>query len=86
MVTDEIPPGDPNGVPDDTHAELENVLADTTILMYVKFSPGLKGEQFPDAPDNRMCDNENVADATLADGTPIEGGSATATLKVQEKE
>jgi len=67
-----------NGIPDDAHAELENVLAGTTILMYVKFGPGLKGQMVP--VDN-ICENTNEAEADI--GGTITSGSASATLKVQ---
>ena len=67
-----------NGIPDDAHAELENVAAGTTILMYVKFGPGFVGQPVP--ADN-ICENENQADADI-DGN-ITSGSASATLKVQ---
>jgi len=66
-----------NGIPDDAHAELENVAKDTTILMYVKFGPGLKGQMVP--ADN-ICGNTNEADADI-DGN-ITSDSASATLKV----
>jgi len=49
-----------NGIPDDAHATLGPVPAGHTILMYVKFGPGLKGLPLP-APPNNTCENENEA-------------------------
>lgn len=57
-------------------AELENVSAGTTLLMYVKFRPGLKGEAIP---INNICVNEvNV----LTESTEM---SAMANLILIEK-
>jgi hypothetical protein len=49
-----------NGIPDDAHAALGAVSGGHTILMYVKFEPGLKGKTVP-APPNNTCENENEA-------------------------
>jgi hypothetical protein len=78
-VTDE----NDNGIPDDAHADLGSVAAGDTILMYVKFSPGLKGKSLDDAT-SLTCTNENVA-TTVEAGTTIELGSATAELSVVPK-
>lgn len=69
-----------NGIPDNAEAHLTNVPADHTILMYVKFKPGLKGNPIPADPDN-MCENENAAQ-TEVDGPEV---SATASLIVLPK-
>jgi hypothetical protein len=57
-------------------ATLDDVPAGSTILMYVKFGPGLKGEVFPGAAS---CENETTVETanTIA--------SDTATLHVLEK-
>jgi hypothetical protein len=76
----EITDDNTNGVPDNAEVYLENVPADTTILMYVKFGPGLKGLPLP-SEELRVCENTNSAQTE-------EGGpevSATANLRVKPK-
>lgn len=75
VVTDTNPA---NGVPDNAEAHLEDVPADTLILMYVKFEPGLKGLQWP---GETSCENTNIAMTSEED----EGVSASAFLVVVEK-
>jgi hypothetical protein len=64
------------------HAHIMNPIpAGTTVLMYVKFKPGLKGMTMPSFPDN-TCLNENSAVAGDPDN-PVDSGSATADLMVR---
>ena len=76
----EITDDNTNGVPDNAEAHLENVAADTTILMYVKFRPGLKGLPLP-GEELRVCENTNSAQ-TVEDGPEV---IATANLRVIPK-
>lgn len=76
----EITDDDANGVPDNAEAYLENIPAGTTILMYVKFGPGLKDLPLP-SKELRICENTNSAQIH-EDGPEV---IATANLRVKPK-
>jgi hypothetical protein len=61
---------------------LENVSAGTEILMYVKFAPGLKGEDWEGPYDPRV--NYNTAEVTLGEFTDSEMASAMLEVIIKE--
>jgi hypothetical protein len=57
-----------NGRTDDAHAELGHIEKGSMVLMYVKFAPGLRGEDIDElADEDLMCTNSEEVEAMIGD-------------------